>query len=76
MVETHNKIATDAIMHLVNTMIDAHLSGFTDRNHLTLAELHRIAENHIQDNYNHKVKTLKDAYGDEVVEVLSKSSND
>lgn len=69
-------IAAEAIANLVETMIDAYMANFTDRNYLSLAELYRIAQNHILDNYNVKIEDLNQRYGKNALNVLSINMKD
>jgi hypothetical protein len=58
-----NEISANAVMNFVNTMIGAFESGFTDRNTGTFAEIYRIAQVHVKDNYNTDVKSIDDEWG-------------
>tara|TARA_R110000822_G_scaffold219524_1_gene353670 strand:+ start:62 stop:439 length:378 start_codon:yes stop_codon:yes gene_type:complete len=63
-----NQLKADAISELVNTMIGAFESGFVDRSALTLQELHRVAQNHIKDNYDIEVKGIVEEWGRDLAE--------
>lgn len=52
-------------------MVSAYMSGFTDRNYLSLAELHRIIENRCQDKYNIGIPNIEQRYGKNMLEILS-----
>jgi hypothetical protein len=52
-----------AVMSLVNTMVDAYLSGFTPYPYLTLQQLHRVAQNHCRDNYSFNPRGFDDLFG-------------
>lgn len=58
-----NKIKAAAVMSFINTMIGAFEAGFVDKNNLTLAELFRVAQNHLSDNYGIETPDLKDQWG-------------
>lgn len=66
---TENQVKADAIMELVNTMIGALESGFVDRNHCTLAEVHQIARNHIKDSYGIETPNIVDTWGQDVAQL-------
>ena len=46
---TEKQIKADAINEFVSMMIGARESGFIEGSELTLAELHRVAQNHCKD---------------------------
>lgn len=71
MVEKHNRIAAQAIENFVDTIIDSYLSGFIDCNKFNFIELHRVAENHIDHNYNRKIKNVRAKYDDNQLHALS-----
>lgn len=66
---TEEQIKADAISEFVSMMIEALESGFVDRNHCTLAELHQIARNHIKDNFDIKTLNIVQQWGREVAEL-------
>ena len=70
-----NKLKADAIMNLVDIAIGAFINGFTDRNKMTLAELHQIARNHISDNYKINIDTMPETWGDDIFAICSKQDN-
>lgn len=61
-----DQIKTDAINDFVSQMIGALEAGFIDDNELTLAELHRVAQNYIYDKFGINMPTLEDQWGKEV----------
>ena len=61
--KTENQIKADAISDLVNTMIGAFESGFVDTPNLTLATLHRVAQNHIKDSYSIETPHISEQWG-------------
>lgn len=60
-----DKIKAQAIKDFVNSLIGAHESGFVDSNTLTLATLHRVAQNHIKDEYGINTPSLVEQWGEE-----------
>ena len=70
-----NAAAAKAIKGFVNSMIGAFYSGFVDSTTLTLAELYRIAQNHIKDNYNEDIPNMRETWGDEVYLDCKKGSD-
>ncbi|MES2218398.1 MAG: hypothetical protein V4501_08295 [Pseudomonadota bacterium] len=61
-----NQLKSDAIMGFVDLMIQALDSGFVEINNPTLAEIHRVAESHIKDNYNIQVGSIIDRHGNDL----------
>ena len=64
--QNENQMKADAINEFVTVMIGAFESGFTDRNHLTLSELHQIARHHVNDNYGVELPSIVEQWGKEV----------
>ena len=60
---TEDQIKADAIGELISIIIGSYESGFVDRASLTMAELHKIARNHVIDNYNIQLPTLDESWG-------------
>ena len=56
-------LAVKHIKGFVNLMIEAHEAGFVDKNNPTLAEIHRVAQNHLQDQYGVKTKDIVEEWG-------------
>lgn len=54
----------NAVKGFVNSMIGAFESGFVDDNKLTLAELYRVAQHHIKDNYGVEIPNMRDVWGE------------
>lgn len=65
--------ATKSVMGFVNSMIGAFESGFVDDNKLTLAELYRVAQHHLRDNYGSEIPNMRDAWGDETYKSCSQA---
>lgn len=63
--KTENQIKADAINEFVNTMIGALEAGFVEGNNLTLAQLHRVAQNHVKDAYGIELPNLVDQWGED-----------
>ena len=74
-IQNENKIKAAAINDLVGTAIGALESGFVTRNHLTLAELHQIARNHIKDSYGIETPSIVDAWGQETADLCGLQEN-
>ena len=55
-----------AVMHLVDLIIVSFESGFVDKNTLTLAQLHRVAENHCADEYDTRFGSIVERHGEEL----------
>jgi len=72
---TENQIKADAINNLVSTMIGAFDAGYTDRNHLTLSELHRIAQLHVKDNYGIELPNIIEQWGESMAKQCGLGSN-
>lgn len=66
--EAENKIKADAVKHFVNLMIGAFQSGFVAHNKPTLAEIHRVAQIHIMDNYDIESQNIEEEWGKETAE--------
>lgn len=54
-----------AVVFFVNSMIGAREAGFVDTNMLSLAELHRIMQNHVNDNYDIELPHITKEWGNE-----------
>ena len=67
--QTEKQIKADAINEFVSTMIGAHDAGFTEKNILTLQQLHRIAQHHIKDNYDIDMPNIVEQWGQETAEL-------
>lgn len=55
-----------AVMEFVDLMIGAFESGFVNENTLNLAQLHRIAENHVKDSFNVTYAGIVERHGREL----------
>ena len=66
---TENKIKADAINEFVSMMIGARESGFVESSTLTLAELHRVAQNHCKDAYGIELPHIIDQWGVDVADL-------
>lgn len=64
-VETQDELKAKAIQHFINTLIDAFETGHVEQNTLTLSELYRIAQNHVNDNYGVEIPSLTEQWGNE-----------
>lgn len=69
------KLKSEAVMLFADNIIGAFESGFLESTSLTLSEIHRMAQNHIKDNYQAEAQTLEQAWGKELVKQL-KDLND
>ena len=58
----------EAVTAFVNNLIGAFESGFTDRTIVSLAELHRVMQTHVADNYQAKIPHITELWGDDVAE--------
>jgi len=63
---TEEQIKADAINEFVSMMIGARESGFINESTLTLAELHRVAQNHCKDTFNIDLPHITEQWGMEV----------
>lgn len=59
----------EAVMTFVNNMVGAFESGFIDDHESTLADLYSCAVNHVKDNYDRSVPTLKESWGEKLAEL-------
>tara|TARA_R110000851_G_scaffold286415_1_gene440298 strand:- start:321 stop:560 length:240 start_codon:yes stop_codon:yes gene_type:complete len=57
------QIKADAVSEFVNTIIGAFESGFIDSSELTLATLHRVAQNHCKDVYDVELPHITEQWG-------------
>jgi|GEM_PF-2397649 len=64
--ESTYKLKAEAVKLFVDNLIGAFESGFTDSNCVSLAQLHRAMQTHIEDNYQVKVPHITEAWGNEV----------
>ncbi|MBL4781750.1 MAG: Lar family restriction alleviation protein [Porticoccaceae bacterium] len=62
---TANLTNAGAIHEFANSMVGALERGFIDKNNCTIAEIHRIAQNHIKDRYAVEVPGLAEEWGPE-----------
>ena len=60
------EIKAEAVKEFVNLMIGARSSGFIETGICDLAEVHRVAQVHIKDNYGIESKSLKEEWGDDI----------
>ncbi len=61
--QTENQIKADAVNEFVCSMIGALESGFIDSEQLTLAQLHRVAQNHVKDSFDIEIPHLTEQWG-------------
>lgn len=66
-----NQIKADAIKRFVSTMIGALEAGFVEDATPTLAEIHRFARHHINDNYGIDTPNISDEWGEEVAAICA-----
>jgi hypothetical protein len=64
--QTENQIKADAIVDFISNMIGALESGFIDTPNCNLAQIHRVAQNHIKDNYGIETPSLAEQWGEDV----------
>lgn len=62
--QTENQIKADAISEFVNTMIGAFESGFIDTPNCNLAQVHRVMQHHVKDNYGIELPHITEQWGD------------
>lgn len=63
--QTENQTKANAVHEFVSMMIGAFESGFIDTPKLTLAQLHRVAQNHCKDCYGIETPDLTTEWGEE-----------
>lgn len=61
--QTEKQIKADAINEFVGGIIGAFESGFIDSSTLTLATLHRVAQNHCKDSYGVELPHITEQWG-------------
>lgn len=61
--EFKKQIESAAVHRFVSALIDAFESGFVETEIITLAQLHRVMQNHVKDNYQVDLKHIKDEWG-------------
>lgn len=66
----------DAIGGFVNSMIGALESGFISDNKMTLAQLHRVAQNHVKDNCGIDLPNIVDQWGEETAKACGYTGSD
>lgn len=66
---TDNQIKTDAINDFVCMMISSLDAGFLDKNNLTLAEIHRVAQNYCKDKYSIELPGLVEQWGEDTAKM-------
>jgi hypothetical protein len=62
----NNKERAEAIINFVDVIIGALESGHVHSNKVSLAQLHRIAEQHCRDNYDTEFGKLHERHGAEL----------
>ncbi|MFK5893175.1 MAG: hypothetical protein QM504_08150 [Pseudomonadota bacterium] len=62
----NNKLQAKAVHDFVDSMIGAFESGFLESNTLTLAEIHRMAQNYVLDTYSVVTPLLVDEWGEDL----------
>ncbi len=67
--QTKDQIKADAINDFVSSLISARVTGWITVSTITLAELHRVAQNHVEDNYGVELPTLINQWGKSVAEI-------
>lgn len=70
-----NQIKADAIYGFVNNMIDALETGFIDHANPTLAQVHRVAQNHCKDYYGIDMPSLEEQWGEETARACAVVKN-
>jgi len=73
--QTSEQIKTDAINEFVCSMIGTLESGFIDTNKLTLAELHRVAQNYCKDKYGVELPHIIEQWGEEIAALCGYSGD-
>lgn len=61
-------IKADTIYDFVNEMIGAFESGFVDKNNPTLAQIHRIAQVYVKDNYDLDLPNIVEQWGSDLAQ--------
>ena len=67
------QLKADAINEFVSVMIGAFESGFVDKNNPTLAEIHRVAHHHVNDNYGIKLPNIVEQWGEDLAKECAKN---
>ncbi len=74
--QTEEQIKADAINEFVCSMIGALESGFIDSEKLTLAQLHRVAQNHVKDSFGIELPHITEQWGPEVAKLCGYTGSD
>lgn len=64
--QTENQIKADAVNEFVCSMIGALESGFIESNTITLATIHRVAQNHCKGSYGVALPHIVEQWGEDV----------
>lgn len=70
--KTESEIITDGINDFINSIIAARESGFIDSSTATIAEFHRVAQNHVFDKYGINLPGLVEQWGKEVAKLCGR----
>ena len=62
------EMRAEAVRLFVDNLIGAFESGFIDSNTVSLAQLHRVMQTHVEDNYQIKVPHIREAWGEWVAD--------
>lgn len=73
---TEDQIKADAISKFVNTMIGALEAGFIDTAQCNLAQIHRVAQHHVKDNYGIDLPHITEQWGDEMAKLCGHLQTD
>ncbi|GAB6264279.1 hypothetical protein [Photobacterium sp. R1] len=58
-----------AVMTFVNNMVGAFESGLIEDHESNLADVYQCAVNHVKDNYDRSVPSLKETWGEDIAEL-------
>ena len=73
--QTENQIKADAVNEFVSLMIGALDGGFVGTNNPTLAEIHRVAQHHVNDRYGVELPSITEQWGKETAELCGLAKN-
>jgi hypothetical protein len=62
------EIRAEAVFGFMNILIKAFDDDFINENSLTLSEIYRIAQGHVEDNYEIKYESIVKAWGRKTAE--------
>lgn len=63
---TNGEMCANAIKTFVNLMVGAHETGFVNKNNPTIAEIHQVAKNHIQNAHGITTPNIVEEFGIDV----------